>query len=219
MKKILVVVIVFVSICILGILSVISVDYYVAKSGAKHIVSLEHADDADAVIILGARVFGDQVSYTLGARLEKGYEVYQSGKVKKIIVSGDHGQKEYNEVHAMQKYLMDKGVPKEDIFMDHAGFNTYDTMYRAKEIFLVKKAIVVTQKEHLLRALFIADKLDLDVQGVMSGQYTQYEYSVQRPREYLARMKAFLQCDILRSKPKFLGEAIPISGSGILTED
>ena len=134
-------------------------------------------------------------------------------------MSGDHGRKDYDEVNAMRDYLVKKGVPKEDIFMDHAGFNTYDTIYRARDVFLVKNAILVTQREHLLRALYISKRLWLNAQGVESGQYDKYEIRFQRPREYLARVKAFLQCDILHPKPKFLGETIPVSGSGVLTED
>ncbi len=204
---------------VLGVLSVVGMDWYVMKTGEKHITTMDAARQADAAIVLGALVWGDEVSPTLAQRLEMGYEVYAAGKAKKIIVSGDHGRIEYNEVNAMRKYLMEKGVPKEDIFMDHAGFNTYDTLYRARDVFDVKTAIVVTQREHLLRALYIADRLKMNVQGIEAGQYDSNEIKYQRPREYLARVKAVLQCEVLHSKPKYLGEVIPISGSGIATED
>ena len=218
-RKFKIIVIVLISMVIISILGVLAVDHYVSSVGAKQIKTIENTQTADAVIVFGAAVFGNEVSSTLSIRLDMGYEVYKSGKATKIIVSGDHGRKNYDEVNAMRDYLVKKGASKEDIFMDHAGFNTYDTIYRAKDVFLVKNAILVTQREHLLRALYIAKRLGLNAQGIESGQYDEYEIQYQRPREYLARVKAFLQCDILHPKPKFLGEAISVSGSGVLTED
>ena len=219
MRKLKFVVIAFIALSIVSILGVLAIDNYVVSIGVKQIKPIESAQTADAVIVFGAAVFGNEVSNTLAIRLDMGYEVYKNGKTTKIIVSGDHGRKSYDEVNAMRDYLVKKGVPKEDIFMDHAGFNTYDTIYRARDVFMVKNAILVTQREHLLRALYIANKLGLNAQGIESGQYDKYEIQFQRPREYLARVKAFLQCDILHPKPKFLGESIPVSGSGLLTED
>jgi vancomycin permeability regulator SanA len=206
-------------IIIISILGVFGVNYYVAKTGEGYIKTIENTNNADCIIVLGAGVFRNTVSVTLAKRLDMAIEVYKSGKSKKIIVSGDHGTKEYNEVGVMRDYLISKGIPKESIFMDHAGFNTYDTIYRAKDVFLVKSAIVVTQREHLLRTLYIAKKIGLPCVGVESLNYDEYEIKFQKPREFLARVKAFLQCEILHSKPGVLGEAIPISGSGILTDD
>jgi len=216
MKKI---IIYLISIGIAFAFGILIINYYVFSTGARYITSFETLGEADCIIVLGAAVFGESASYTLSNRLDMAYEVYNAGKAPKIIVSGDHGRQEYNEVGVMREYLMKKGVPKEDIFMDHAGFNTYDTMYRAKDIFLAKSAIVVTQREHLLRALYIANRLGLSSAGAESLDYDVYEMQVQKPREVLARVKAFLQCCILHSKPKYLGEVIPVSGSGLLTED
>lgn len=149
----------------------------------------------------------------------KGLEVYQSGAVPKIIVSGDNGTRHYNEVDAMRNYLMERGVPAEDIFMDHAGFNTYDSMVRAKEVFQVERAVVVTQRQHLLRSLYIARRVGLSACGVDAGGYNEIEMRQQFWREALARVKAVLQCEITKPQPKYLGDPIPVSGSGLATEE
>ncbi len=198
---------------------ILAVNVYVTRSGERYLTDIRSAGEADCIIVLGAAVSGDAVSYTLAKRLDMALEVYRTGKAPKIIVSGDHGRQGYNEVGVMREYLMRNGVSKDAVFMDHAGFNTYDTMYRARDVFMAKNAIIVTQREHLVRALYIADKLGLSAAGIESEDYDAYEMEVQKTREFLARIKAFLQCEILRPEPKYLGEAIPVSGSGILTED
>jgi len=201
-------------------IDVLIIDYYVEYVGKKHIVDFDEASEADCILILGAFVDGDTASFVLSQRLEMGYKLYKSGKAKKILVSGDHGDPTYNEVRVMRNYLVKKGVPPEDIFMDHAGFNTYASVYRAKEVFLVKKVIIVTQYAHLVRALYISSQLSLPCEGVSANQtINRYQRFVQRPREYLARVKAFIDCQFLRSKPKYLGTPIPITGSGLLTDD
>ncbi len=215
-KKIIVIVIIT---SVIFAISVIGVNWYVSSNGERHIETMESIDRADCIIVLGAAVFGDSVSYTLAKRLDTAIEVYRAGKAPKIIVSGDHGRPEYNEVSVMREYLIQNGISKENIFMDHAGFNTYDTMYRAKDIFLAESAIIVTQREHLVRFLYIANKLGISSVGVESENYDEYEMKVQKTREFLARVKAFLQCEILHSKPKYLGETIPVWGSGLITED
>ena len=154
----------------------------------------------------------------LAKRLDKALEIYNLGHTSKIIVSGDHGQENYDEVNVMRDYLIKRGVDKENIFMDHAGFSTYDSMYRARDVFEVKSVIVVTQQLHLRRALYIADSLGIDCVGVEADNANAVSTRMQSIREYPARVKAYLQCVILKSKPKFLGEPIPVSGSGIATE-
>ena len=119
----------------------------------------------------------------------------------------------------MRNYLMERGVPAEDIFMDHAGFNTYDSMVRAKEVFQVNRAVVVTQRQHLLRSLYIARRVGLSACGVDAGGYNEIEMRQQFWREALARVKAVLQCEITKPQPKYLGDPIPVSGSGLATEE
>lgn len=192
---------------------------YTDKIGEKLTVTMEETKEADCIIVLGAGIVGDRPSISLANRLDKAIEVYNLGHTKKILVTGDHGQSDYDEVNVMRNYLLEKGIPKEDIFMDHAGFSTFDSMHRARSVFKAQSAIVVTQKLHLRRALYIGDKLGIKVVGVEAANSTAKSTAVQSIREYPARVKAFLQCEILHSKPRFLGEAIPITGSGVVTED
>jgi vancomycin permeability regulator SanA len=156
----------------------------------------------------------------LNDRLEQAYDLYKKGKASKIIVSGDHGSKSYDEVNTMKGFLIKKGVPPEDVFMDHAGFNTYESIYRARDIFKVKKVIIVTQKYHLTRAVFIARELGLEAYGSASDLHDYGEImKIYRLREAAARNKDFLKAKFLKPEPTFLGETIPITGDGSITED
>ena len=151
-------------------------------------------------------------------RLKRGVTLYELGAAPKILMSGDHGTQEYDEVDAMKRYAVDFGVPSEDVFMDHAGFSTYDTMARAKEIFQVEKVLIVTQTYHLYRAMYIGEQLGLEVYGV-AAEYREYSGQFARDvREVLARVKDFGMC-IFKPDPVYLGEVIPISGSGEQTHD
>ncbi len=204
-----------------GALSIFLIDYYVSSTGEEYIVDdYNKVSEAEAIIVFGAYVFPDgRVSDILRDRLDVGYELYQKDKAPRIIVTGDHGQKNYDEVNSMRKYLQDKGVPREDIFMDHAGFSTYDSLYRARDVFLVSDAILVTQEFHLVRALYIADKLGIDACGVPSDKRAYTRMSYYRKRELGARTKAFIQAGIFKPEPEFLGETIPIWKEGVLTDD
>ena len=135
-----------------------------------------------------------------------------------LLMSGDHGRKEYDEVNAMKHYAIDNGVLSENIFMDHAFFSTYETVYRAKEIFEAEKVIIVTQEYHLYRALYIADQFGMDAYGVSADLNKYAGQSMRDFREVLARCKDFAMC-IFKPEPTFLGEVIPISGNGDLTND
>lgn len=200
---------------------VINVNKYVQKVGTEYITEAPCAPEADAILILGARVYADgNVSLMLNDRLTTGYELYEAGKAKKIIVSGDHGRKEYDEVNAMKDFLKGKNVPAEDIFMDHAGFSTYESLYRARDIFQVKKLIVVTQEYHLMRALFIARELGLEAYGVASDKHIYYNVMLRSElREIAARNKDFLTAKIIKPLPKYLGDVIPVTGDGRVTDD
>jgi vancomycin permeability regulator SanA len=188
-----------------------AVSLVIIKSSEKRIVNItDLSNDFDCVLILGAGVNPDKSpSDMLADRLRVGYAVYALGKVSKILVSGDNGKVEYNEVEAMKKYLIELGVAEEDIFMDHAGFSTYDSMYRARDIFRVRKLVVVTQKYHLYRAIYTADRLGLDAYGVSASLHKyvgqdQYDF-----REVGARVKAYFD-GIFKPQPKFLGEPVPL---------
>jgi vancomycin permeability regulator SanA len=133
-------------------------------------------------------------------------------------MSGDHGQADYDEVNIMKNYAISHGVPSEDIFMDHAGFSTYESIYRAREVFGVKKFIIVTQEYHLHRALYIAESLGVEAYGLSADlrDYSgQLKYSI---REVLARNKDFFT-SLIKPKPKYLGERIDLGGNGDVTND
>lgn len=191
------------------VLSVFLIDAAVERAGARHTTTVETAQSADCIIIPGAKVNNQQPSLMLRDRLDVGYKLYQMGIADRIIVSGDHGTKEYDEVSVMKQYLVDQGACPDHVFMDHAGFDTYDTLYRAQAIFQVRNAVVVTQRFHLNRALYIAEQLGLDAQGVSSDLRSYTRASYYRFREYLARVKAFIEC-ACHVKPTFLGDPIPI---------
>lgn len=200
---------------------VLSINYYVEIQGSKYIVKANDAPKADAILVLGAYVFSDgSVSTMLNDRLTTGYELYENGKSPRILVSGDHGRKEYDEVNTMKQFLKDKGVLGSDVFMDHAGFNTYESMYRARDIFQVKKVIIVTQEYHLKRAVFIARELGLEAYGVASDSRVYGSVMmVYQLREIAARNKDFFVAKLIKPNPTFLGEAIPVAGDGKATDD
>lgn len=172
---------------------------------------------ADCVIILGAGLKDKETpSDMLRDRLDVGIELYKKGLVPKILLTGDNGTIEHNELHAMLNYVLKKGVPKADIFCDHAGFSTYDSMHRAKSIFKVKKAVVVTQQYHEYRALYIGEKLGIEVCGVASEQNSYAGETLREGRELLGRVKDFFKV-WLRIKPTLGGEEIPITGDGTVS--
>ena len=200
----------------------LSVSGYVVHSTKNQILlSAEAAElqDVDCILVLGCRVYEDGTpSHMLEDRLRRSVELYRAGAAPKLLMSGDHGQREYDEVGAMKQYALAEGVSSQDVFMDHAGFSTYESLYRAKEIFGVEKVIIVTQEYHLHRALQIARALGLEAYGV-SADYRSYTGQLMRDiREIMARNKDVLST-IFLPKPTYLGEKIPISGDGDVTND
>lgn len=198
-----------------------AMDKYVERVGSNYIINPQEVPETDAILVLGAYVLPNgTVSSMLNDRLTVGYELYEQGKAQKIIVSGDHGQKSYDEVNAMKNFLMEKGVPSQDIFMDHAGFSTYESVYRARDIFQVHKVTIVTQKYHLMRAVFIAREFGLESYGVTSDRHdygpAMAKYQL---REVVARNKDFLWAKVFKPEPTFLGDAIPVFSDGRVTDD
>lgn len=178
----------------------------------------QELENADCILVLGAGVRNNQPSPMLNDRLETAIQLYQQGKAPKMIMSGDHGREDYNEVGVMKEFAINAGVPSDDIFMDHAGFSTYESIYRAKEVFQAKKIIIVTQDYHLYRALYIANQLNIEAVGVASNPREYAGQTMRDMRETVARCKDFLSC-IVQPKPTYLGEAIPVSGNGDITND
>ena len=160
----------------------------------------------------------DKPSPILEDRLLEGIKLYQNSVSDKIIMSGDHGRREYDEVNIMKNYAIEKGIPSENIFMDHAGFSTYESIYRAKYIFEAKKVVIVTQEYHLYRALYIANQLGLEAYGVGADPRQYVGATYRELREILARDKDFIKC-IFKPEPTYLGDTIPVSGNGDITND
>lgn len=218
MKKVF---IAFLIIIIIFITAVIGVNLYVVLSSKNHIIvssDIEEIENIDCIVVLGAGIWDDEPSPMLKDRLDVAIDLYKKGVAPKIIMSGDHGKENYDEVNIMKSYAINAGIPSEDIFMDHAGFSTYETIYRTKEIFKVKKIIIVTQKYHLYRSLYISKKLDIEAYGV-GADPRKYSGQVFREiREILARDKDFVKC-IFKPTPTYLGDSIPVSGDGNITND
>ena len=186
----------------------------------KKILTINKINDKkyNCILVLGAGVRNNYPSPMLEDRLKTAIELYNNKVAPKILVSGDHEYKNYDEVNVMKNYLIEAGIPSNDIFMDHAGLSTYDSIYRAKHIFKVKKMAIVTQKYHLYRSLYIANTLDINSIGV-SANKRPYAYQTKRDiREIAARIKDFFKC-IIKPSPSYLGEVIPINGDGNITND
>ena len=207
---------------ILGACALFGIDAWVVHSTAPRVLTPEEAaelEDVDCILVLGCLVRSEgNPSDMLADRLRRGVELYKAGAAPKLLMTGDHGRTNYDEVNTMKQYAMDEGIPSQDIFMDHAGFSTYESMYRARDIFQAKKILIVTQEYHLYRALYVAQALGLEAYGV-NADYRNYSgQSMRDIREILARNKDFLT-SIFQPQPTYLGDAIPISGSGDLTND
>lgn len=187
--------------------------------GKIYPLSEHSASDYDCILVLGCGVRADgQPSHMLQDRLDTAIQAYQSGLAPKLLMSGDHGSNDYDEVNAMKDYAIARGIPSEDIFMDHAGFSTYESMYRAKAIFGCQKLIIVTQQYHLYRAIYNAQAMGMQATGLSSSLRSYARQPYFDLREAAARAKDTLWC-ILKPQPTYLGESISIFGSGDITND
>ena len=214
--------IVFLCLAVVGTATLFIINGHVKASTKDRILTVQKAaelKDVDCIIILGCQVKDDgSLSHMLRDRLMRGLEVYEASAAPKLLMSGDHGREEYDEVGAMKNYAIENGVPSENVFMDHAGFSTYETVYRAKEIFQADKVIIVTQEYHLYRALYIAEQFGVEAYGVSADLNRYAGQSMRDFREVLARCKDWAMC-IFKPEPTYLGEAIPVSGNGDVTND
>lgn len=207
---------------ILGMAALLGINAAVKGSVKNQILTPEEAaklTDVDCILVLGCLVKENGVpSDMLHDRLQRGVELFDLGAAPKLLMSGDHGREGYDEVDAMKQFAVDAGVASEHVFMDHAGFSTYESMYRARDIFQAKKIIIVTQEYHLYRAIYIAERLGMEAYGVSADYRAYYGQFNRDVREILARVKDF-GTSLFQPKPTFLGEAIPIWGDGNLTND
>lgn len=204
----------------LGILFLIAANLCMILSVRQYILTPEEAaeESVNCVIVLGANVWSTGLSPMLEDRVLTGIEVYESGATDRILMSGDHGQDDYDEVNSMKRYAVAAGVPADDIFMDHAGFSTYESMARARQVFKVRRAVVVTQKYHLYRAVFLARAMGITAYGVAADRRPYENDLYNNAREALARTKDLVMA-ILKPDPTYLGDPIPITGSGSQTDD
>lgn len=214
MRKFKKIIIVFLVLCIAMIFMISGINSYICNTTKNQIDKV--MDNADCILVLGAGVRNNKPTPMLNDRLEEAISLYKEGKAPKIIMSGDHGRDDYDEVNVMKDFAMNKGVPSQDIFMDHAGFSTYESVYRAKEVFKAQKVIIVTQDYHLYRALFIANALDVEAVGASANLRNYPGQSARDLREIAARCKDFISC-IFKPKPTYLGDPIPVNGDGDIT--
>ena len=198
---------------LLGLLLTTYLAYHINKKTEAYIYDrVEELTSTYTALVLGASVRRNgELSTMLRDRVESALLLYNKGKIKRFLVSGDNRTTNYNEPVAMKKYLLERGVPEEDIFMDFAGFDTYDSVYRASYIFEVDSAIVVSQRFHLPRAVYIARSMGLNFYGY-NGDRREYELeSRNRFREVAANVKAWIEL-LINKEPHFKGDKIPITG-------
>ena len=196
------------------------INLYVILSTKKNIVNIDNIkeDNYDCIVVLGASIKNNRPSKMLEERLKMAIELYENKISSKILVSGDHIDDDYDEVSVMKNYLIENGIPSEDIFMDHLGISTYDSILRTKLIYKANKVLIVTQKYHLYRALYIANDINLKAYGVDASERVYVGQLKRDIREILARIKDFIKC-LFKFNPIHLGEVISIKGNGDKTND
>lgn len=206
---------------VLGLSGALTINIEVINTTKSQIIDISEIDDNndyDCILVLGAGVRNGEPSKMLKERLDTGIDLYNKGLISTFIMSGDHGQINYDEVNVMKKYALDNNIPSSSVFMDHAGFSTYDSLYRAKYVFGVKKVLIVTEKYHLYRALFIANSLGIDAYGVDATKDIYYGQTGRDIREFLARNKDFLK-SLIKPKSKYVGSSISLDQDGDVTND
>ena len=172
---------------------------------------------ADCIIVPGARVYEDgTLCAVLKDRMDTAIDLYRAGMSDRLLLSGDHGTAEYDEVTAMKAYAMEQGVEEKHIFLDHAGFSTYETMYRAAHIYGAKSCVVVTQGYHLDRAVYLASRMGMEAYGVKADRGSYERIRRYQVRETLARMKDVAYA-AFRPDPTYLGAPISLKADGRIT--
>jgi vancomycin permeability regulator SanA len=210
MRALRAIVILFLIILITGFFHVVGVVSIMRTTAANYTHTEQKTlPDKRVGIVFGAAVRRDgSLSPILQDRVLAGVELLKEGKVAKLLMTGDNGSRDYDEVSAMKRTAIAAGAAEDEIVLDYAGFSTYDSCYRAKEIFGVNEAILITQRFHLARALYLCRKKGINAEGLALEDFSKYpdlrvNYSV---REYAASYKAWLDITILKPKPRFLGK-------------
>lgn len=183
----------------------------VAAAERGRVFETASAPPRDVALVFGAGVFPNgALSAPLADRVRTAVALYHQGKVRKLLMSGDNSRRTYDESTAMKEYAVDLGVRPEDVVLDYAGFHTYDSCYRARAVFAVHGAVLVTQRFHLARALFTCTALGIDAVGVAADQQRYQRALWYRIREELARARAYVQVKLTHPKPHFLGPKLPM---------
>lgn len=214
-KRLLRVLLVLVILCVLLAGLALGLSAYVVASTQSRLLTQTDSppEGVDCILVLGCGVYSDgSPTPMLADRLTRGAELYQSGWAGKLLLSGDNRSQDYNELATMQRVTLEKGIPQGDIVLDYAGLSTYDSLYRAREIFGVKKLVIVTQEYHMYRALYLARALGLEAWGVAADGQTYRGQTMRDLREILARDKDVLWA-LFQPEPAILGDPEPLTGT------
>ena len=208
---------IFVVLLSISIIFIFSIHFYIENTTKTFIkpeenIIQENSGKYEAIMVLGSGIVNNLPTPILRERLDTGINLYKNGVAPKILMTGDNGSIHYDEVSVMRRYAIDKGVPSDDIFMDYAGFSTYESIYRAQYIFGIRKMIIVTQRYHLFRSIYIAKAFNIDVVGANATKGILTGHTSRVCREVIAQNKDFLTT-IFKPYPKFLGEKISLEQS------
>ncbi|PFG56000.1 SanA protein [Vibrio sp. ES.051] len=211
------------SLSVLSLLvSVIAIDRWVVLQAQESIFTdYDQIPQHEVAVVLGtSKYIGKILNTYYTHRINAAIELYNQGKVKQFLLSGDNAHRSYNEPWTMKRDLLKAEVPEGVIHLDYAGFRTLDSIVRAKKIFASDRFLIVTQRFHCERALFIAGAYNIDAQCLaVAGPATGKQKTSMRIRELLARVKAFLDLYIINTQPKFLGPQEPIIAVKEITKE
>ncbi len=220
-KRVKITVIALAVVVLLGFLAVLLPNLIICGSANKYIYDLDSIDaieeDFDCIVVLGAGVYSDgSPTPMLSDRLTVAIEAYNNGLSDRILMSGDHLNDDYDEVGAMRRFATESGVDGKVIFLDHAGISTYDSIYRAVNVFGAKKILIVTQKYHLYRAVYLAQSMGVSAYGLSANLREYRSQAVYSTREIAARVKDFA-LSVISPEATYMGEKIDLLGDGSVT--
>lgn len=213
----------FGAIVLIALLTLLTVNLLMWLTVRNRIVDVDNAaaleEEFDCILVLGAGVKADGTpSSMLEDRLEIGIELYFAGASDRMLMSGDHMQHNYDEVTVMKQHAIEAGVPSNVIFLDHAGLSTYESIWRAKELYGVETVLIVTQEYHLYRALYLAQEMGMDAYGISADLRPYRTQTVRELREIVARVKDFAYSK-WKPVPTYLGEPVDLRGDGDSTNE
>lgn len=214
-------IIILVSVMLLGAFAVLLPNIIICGTANKYVYDTENIGEVegkfDCILVLGAGVYSDGTpTPMLRDRLTVAIEAYNSGLSDRILMSGDHINDDYDEVGAMKRFVEDNGVDGKVIFLDHAGISTYDSVYRAINVFGAEKILIVTQKYHLYRAVYLARSMGAEVYGVSADLREYRGQPMYTAREIIARVKD-LAMSLFMPEATYMGEKIDLFGDGSVT--